>query len=89
MPSISRFCGITIMMFFDEGVHSGRPHFHAEYSGAVASFEIESLNRLVGVLPPRIERLVKKWAVRHMEELAANWDRARNRKQLKTIDPLR
>lgn len=89
MPNISRFYGITIMMFFDEGIHSGRPHFHAEYSGVVASYEIGSLDRLVGVLPPRIEKLVKRWARAHMEELAANWSRARDREPIRPIDPLR
>jgi hypothetical protein len=41
MPSISRFYGITIRMFFNEDFHPGRPHFHAEYSGVKASFAIE------------------------------------------------
>jgi hypothetical protein len=31
MPSISRFYGITIWMYWDEG-HHGRPHFHAHYA---------------------------------------------------------
>ncbi len=43
MPSISRFCGITIRMFFNEDFHPGKPHFHAEYAGAKASFEIARL----------------------------------------------
>jgi hypothetical protein len=89
VPSISSFYGITIMMFFDESIHSGRPHFHAEYAGTVASFEIESLDCIVGVLPPRAERLIRKWASIHMEELAANWNRAREHKPLKSIEPLR
>jgi hypothetical protein len=89
VPNISSFYGITIMMFFAENIHLGRPHFHAEYAGTVASFEIGSLDCLVGVLPPRVERLVKKWASLHMEELAANWNRARHHKQLKSISPLR
>jgi hypothetical protein len=29
MPSISRFHGITIRMFFNEDFHPGTPHFHA------------------------------------------------------------
>jgi hypothetical protein len=88
VPQISRFYGITIMMFFDENIHSGRPHFHAEYGEEVASFEIGSLDCLVGVLPRRTERLVKKWANTHEEQLMANWNRARMHGQLKSIDPL-
>jgi hypothetical protein len=87
MPNVSSFYGITITMFFDESIHSGRPHFHAEYAGAAASFEIGSLDCLVGVLPPRVERMVKKWASIHSAELAANWNRARDHQQLKPIDP--
>jgi len=30
MPRISAFYGITIWMYWDEGVHA-RPHFHARY----------------------------------------------------------
>lgn len=76
-------------MFFNEDFHSGRPHFHAEYAGVEASFEIATLRYLAGELPPRIEQMVKRWAREHELELMANWKRARNHKPLKPIDPLR
>lgn len=88
MPRISSFYGITIKMFFDEAFHSGRPHFHAEYAEAAASFGIPSLDRLGGALPPRVERLVKAWARVHEHELNANWERARKHQQLEPVDPL-
>lgn len=89
MPRISSFHGITIRMFFNEDFHPGRPHFHAEHAGAEASFELESLQRLAGALPPRIEQMIKQWAREHEGELMANWKRARNHQRLKAIDPLR
>lgn len=89
MPSISRFHGITIRMFFDESFHPGNPHFHAVYAGAAASFEIVGFKCVAGVLPPRVTRMVKKWAHRHEAELMANWVRARDHQPLKPIDPLR
>ena len=51
MPEISRFLGITISMYFNDHLP---PHFHAEYNGAEASFEIATLSKLAGSLPPRI-----------------------------------
>lgn len=89
MPTISRFRGITIWMYFSEAIHAGRPHFHAEYAGASASFEIVTQARLAGALPARIERLVRQWGRAHAEELMANWERARDGRQLEPIDPLK
>jgi hypothetical protein len=89
MPSISRFHGITIRMFFNENFHPGTPHFHAVYAGAIASFEIVSLRCIAGVLPPRVMQMVKKWARQHEAELMANWARARDHQPLRPIEPLR
>jgi hypothetical protein len=89
MPSISRFHGITIRMFFDENFHPGHPHFHAVYAGIVASFEIVGFKCIAGVLPPRVMQMVKKWASRHEDELMANWARARDHRPLRPVDPLR
>lgn len=88
VPTISRFRGIKIRMYFDEGFHPGRPHFHAEYAGSHASFAITDLERLSGSLPGRIERLVKIWARSHREELVENWDRARADQPLQQVEPL-
>jgi hypothetical protein len=76
-------------MYFNEEFHPGRPHFHAEYAGTMASFEIADLERLSGELPSRVERLVKAWARPHRTELMDNWQRARARRPLQQIDPLR
>lgn len=88
MPRVSHFHGITVRMFFNEDFHPGRPHFHAEYSGTKASFDIANLNRIAGVLPPRVEKMVKGWARLHEAELVANWERARSHQPLEPIDPL-
>ena len=58
MPRVSAFYGIVILMFVDEDRHRGRPHFHAEYAGAAASFDIETLETIAGRLPRRATRLV-------------------------------
>ncbi len=51
MPRVSAFYGIVIEMYFREAHHSGRPHFHAEYAGAKASFDIETLEPLIPINP--------------------------------------
>jgi hypothetical protein len=88
MPRISSFRGVTIRMFFNEDFHPGRPHFHAEYAGVEASFEIASLACLAGALPPRVDQMVKRWAGENEVALMANWERARNHQPLTPIDPL-
>lgn len=47
MPRVSAFYGIVIWMYPNEG-HHGRPHFHAEYGESEASFDIETLEVIIG-----------------------------------------
>jgi hypothetical protein len=76
-------------MFFNEEIHSGRPHFHAGYGGVWAVFDAANQDRLAGRLPRRLERLVRKWARIHQAELLENWERARARLPLARIEPLK
>jgi hypothetical protein len=50
--------------------------------------EIGSLRVLEGRLPPRALGLVVEWAAQHGEELAANWQSARQDQPLRKIAPL-
>lgn len=86
MPTISRFYGITIQMFFKE---HGVPHFHARYGGDMAVYAMETLDRLAGEIPERTERLVREWAGQHRHELTRNWERARAGEPLAPVEPLR
>jgi hypothetical protein len=85
MPEISRFFGIIIAMFWDE---HNPPHFHARYGQFKASIDIDSLKVLEGKLSPRALGLVVEWASQHKKELMINWEKARNDKPLKKIEPL-
>lgn len=85
MPVISRFYGISIMIFFKD---HNPPHFHAKYEGQIAVFDIKSHRVLAGELPPQAIRLVREWAKLHEKELLENWKRAQTDKQLKSIEPL-
>lgn len=75
-------------MFFNEGLHQGRPHFHAVYAETAAVFDASDQTRLAGGLPPRVERLVRRWARAHRGELLANWERGRANLGLRSIEPL-
>lgn len=88
MPRISSFYGISVWIYYDEIQHRGRPHFHARYADADASFDIEDLSRLAGNLPRQQISLLREWARMHQDELRANWSRARQHEPLNWIEPL-
>jgi hypothetical protein len=89
VPRISSFYGITIWMYYDGFPHSGRPHFHAHYGEADASYDIEDFTVIAGQLPKRAQRLVFEWGCQHQVELRENWERARRHEPLVSIEPLR
>jgi hypothetical protein len=85
MPCVSDFYGIAIYMYYSDHVP---PHFHAEYGGDEVEIEIGTLNVLRGSMRRRALGLVLEWATLHQEELAANWNLARQGLPLQNIDGL-
>ncbi|MDR1736582.1 MAG: DUF4160 domain-containing protein [Oscillospiraceae bacterium] len=71
MPEISRFEGIVITMYYRE--HSP-PHFHAEYGGVEALFDLNEGAFTKGALPSKQARLVLAWYELHRRELLQMWD---------------
>jgi hypothetical protein len=69
MPTISRFFGIVITMWYRE---HAPPHFHAGYAGAEAVVGIDPARVLEGRLPARQLALVLRWAALHRAELATS-----------------
>ncbi len=86
MPTISRFFGITIAMYFDD---HGYPHFHAYHADGEAKVRIDNLEVINSSLRRRQLRFVLVWAELHRQELEENWRRARASETLKEIEPLR
>jgi hypothetical protein len=86
VPTISRFFGISIAMFFDD---HGPPHFHARHAEGSAKVQIDTLEVIESKLGRRQLRLVLAWAELHQDELSENWRRARAGETLQPIDPLR
>jgi hypothetical protein len=86
MPTISRFHGITIAMYFDD---HGFPHFHARHADGAAKVRIDQIEVIDSSLATRQLRLVLAWAELHHDELLENWQRARRGETMREIEPLR
>ncbi len=71
MPTISRFYGILIQMYFGDHVP---PHFHALYAEFEALIAIETFEVIRGGLPGRAMALVLEWAQIHRDELRRDWE---------------
>jgi hypothetical protein len=86
VPTISRFFGIVIAMFFDD---HRPPHFHARHADGSAKIRIDPVEVIDSTLGRRQLRLVLAWAELHQEELLENWRLARAGETLSEIEPLR
>lgn len=86
MPTISRFYGLVVAMYFDDHTPA---HFHVAHGDREAKVRIDTLEVIDSTLTTRDLRLVLGWAKLHQDELAANWTRARAGETLKPIEPLR
>jgi hypothetical protein len=84
MPEISRFLGIVIRMYYRD---HAPPHFHAEYGDNEITVEINS-GMVEGRFPRRVLTSVLEWYSIYEEELAANWQLAREEQPLHKIPPL-
>ena len=86
VPTISRFFGISIAMYFDD---HGFPHFHARDATGQAKIRIDEVEVIDSAMQTRQLRLVLASAELHQEELLENWQRARAGETLLDIEPLR
>lgn len=84
MPVISRFFGIIIYMYWQD---HAPPHFHAKYQDYEMTMDIKT-GKISGTFSKKGIKLVNEWRKLHKKELLEDWDLARARKVLKTIDPL-
>jgi hypothetical protein len=84
MPTISRFFGISILMYDDD--HPS-PHFHARYGEHEISVDIRT-ESITGYFPPNASKLVRAWVSIHRAELVENWRLARAERPLRQIAPL-
>jgi hypothetical protein len=85
VPTISRFFGSVIAMYFDD---HGPAHFHARHADGEAKIRIDTLEPIESTLGRRQLRFVLAWAELHQAELIENWRSARVGETLREIDPL-
>ena len=83
MPTISRFYGLTIRMYY-LGAEHNPPHIHVIYGGDSAEIEIRTGMILKGYIPVRALALVKEWIEIHREELLTMWET----QEIRKISPL-
>lgn len=86
VPTISRFFGISVAMYFDDHEPA---HFHARHPEGTAKVRIDTLEVIESKLGRRQLRLVLAWAELHQDKLRENWRRARAGETLQSIEPLR
>ena len=82
MPSVSRFRGVTIVLYYED---HNPPHFHARAGGDELVVQIDPVGTLEGRLPTPDETLVLEWARSHQRDLMDNWERARQHEPLTAI----
>lgn len=82
MAFISRFFGIVIKMYYNE---HNPPHFHADYQGFRAVFDIKTGEKITGKFPVKAEKIINEWALQRKTELLHNWDRTQEGKTFRRI----
>ncbi|MBI5788044.1 MAG: DUF4160 domain-containing protein [Candidatus Schekmanbacteria bacterium] len=86
MPTISRFFGIMIRMYYDE---HNPPHLHAEYQGGKALFDFSGNIIRGGLYSRTATKLIREWIDLHVIELEEDWESAKEGQEIKPIEPLR
>ncbi|MBO4286100.1 MAG: DUF4160 domain-containing protein [Bacilli bacterium] len=86
MPTLSRFYGIIIRMYFLPKEHNP-PHIHVIYGDGNYSITIKDMVILEGEQnpPARVLSMVKEWMALHQEELLEMWET----QELHPIEPLK
>ena len=72
MPTLARFYGIVIRMYFLGSEHNS-PHVHAIYGEDTAAFDINSGEEIDGSLPLRAAGMVREWIEIHQTEFLNMW----------------
>ena len=86
MPTISRFFGIIIRMYFLQSEHNP-PHIHVIYQEETFSLTIKDLRIIDGEAnpSPRLLAMVKEWVLLHQNELLKMWET----QDIHELDPLK
>lgn len=82
---VKKLCNIKIKMY-QERSHS-MPHIHIDYGNErhVASYSIQSHERLVGNLDRKYDVKIKSWIKNNQSELLNLWENTQNGKAVEAI----
>lgn len=83
MPTLARFYGIVIRMYFLGSEHNP-PHIHAIYGEDTAAFDIRTGAILDGDLPKRAADMVREWIAINEDDLLTMWET----QEFKKLEPL-
>ena len=83
MPTISRFYGLSVKMYFKGSEHNP-PHIHVLYGECMGAINIKTRELMEGDLPGRALILTAEWIKDHEAELLDMW----NTQKIKEIPPL-
>ncbi|MEE1209000.1 MAG: DUF4160 domain-containing protein [Parafannyhessea umbonata] len=83
MPTLARFYGIIIRMYFLGSEHNP-PHIHAIYGEDTAAFDIRTGEILDGGMPRRAVEMVREWLSKNEADLIEMWET----QEFKKLDPL-
>ena len=85
MPTLSRFYGIIIRMYFLPKEHNP-PHVHVIYQDQTFSITIKDQTIIDGEFNPsiRVLSMVKEWILIHQQELLEMWET----QEIKQLEPL-
>lgn len=84
MPTISRFLGIVIAMYWND--HSP-PHFQAKYGDYEITVDINT-GVVEGKFPKRALRHVLEWYELYKDELLEDWDLCEKQEMPNPVKPL-
>jgi hypothetical protein len=78
MPTLARFYGMIIKMFFRKSEHNP-PHVHVIYGEYDGLIDIQTGEMIEGDLPERALSLAKEWVSTHKADLLEIWKTQRFR----------
>ncbi|MYN08931.1 DUF4160 domain-containing protein [Massilia sp. FT127W] len=88
MPTISKFCGMIIRMYFLDTKHHNEPHIHVQHQEKHSVILIPSGRLIDGKLETKRLGQLQKWIKLHEQELMKNWTHAVKGEQIFPIAPL-
>ena len=83
MPTISRFYGLSVKMYFKGSEHNP-PHIHVLYGEYMGAINIKTQELMEGDLPSKALALAKEWVKKNEAELLDIW----KTQKIKEIPPL-